>query len=157
MLILILPSFFKFSIFPSVSLNNTYRQFFIKVFSETTWFRIMKSLTLFCLFSESVTTSDGYRRGYVSFAHFLLYLWFANNKRKVQTFASCDWQLFKMVRMFPLLTQEASEVAAVLFLEIISRHGSQRCLFSNRGRNFMSNLVKAMVKLFEIKRSYTSS
>ena len=26
------------------------------------------------LFSESVTTSDGYRRGYVSFAHFLLYL-----------------------------------------------------------------------------------
>ena len=32
----------------------------------------MKSLAI-CLFSESVTTSDGYRRGYVSFAHFLLY------------------------------------------------------------------------------------
>ena len=27
----------------------------------------------FLLFSESVTTSDGYSRGYVSFAHFLLY------------------------------------------------------------------------------------
>ena len=26
------------------------------------------------IFSESVTTSDGYFRGYVSFAHFLLYL-----------------------------------------------------------------------------------
>ena len=30
--------------------------------------------TLF-IFSESVTTSDGYRRGYVSFAHFLLYIY----------------------------------------------------------------------------------
>ena len=27
----------------------------------------------FVFFSESVTTSNGYRRGYVSFAHFLLY------------------------------------------------------------------------------------
>ena len=33
----------------------------------------MKSLTI-CRFSESVTTSDGYCWGYVSFAHFLLYL-----------------------------------------------------------------------------------
>ena len=37
----------------------------------------MKSLTI-CHFSESVTTSDGYCRGYVSFAHFLLY--FVNYK-----------------------------------------------------------------------------
>ena len=27
----------------------------------------------FCLFSESATTSDGYCRGYVSYAYFLLY------------------------------------------------------------------------------------
>ena len=71
-LIFILPSFFKFSIFPSVILIWHIWTFFIKVFSETTWFRIMKSLTILS-FSESVTTSDGYRRGYVSFAHFLLY------------------------------------------------------------------------------------
>ena len=46
----------------------------------------MKSLTI-CLFSESVTTSDGYRRGYVSFAHFLLYLGLGprQNSRKCQT------------------------------------------------------------------------
>ena len=30
--------------------------------------------------SESVTTSDGYRRGYVSFAHSLLYFFFLSNK-----------------------------------------------------------------------------
>ena len=45
-LILILPSFFKFSIFPSVTLILHIWTFFIKVFSETTWFRIMKSLTI---------------------------------------------------------------------------------------------------------------
>ena len=32
-------------------------------------------LTLFFIFSESVTTSDGYRRGYASCAHFLLYFY----------------------------------------------------------------------------------
>ena len=31
------------------------------------------------VFSESVTTSDGYRRGYVSFAHFLFSLYDNNN------------------------------------------------------------------------------
>ena len=46
MKILILPSFFKFSIFLSVT-PNTYGHFFIKVFSETTWLRIMKYLTIF--------------------------------------------------------------------------------------------------------------
>ena len=45
-LIHILPSFFKFSIFPSVILIWHIWIFFIKVFSETTWFRIMKSLTI---------------------------------------------------------------------------------------------------------------
>ena len=74
-------------------------KFFVKDFSATTWVRILKFGTkldsdkLYCvtkeqphiayqslyffsfsLFSESVTTSDGYRRGYVSYAHFLLYL-----------------------------------------------------------------------------------
>ena len=62
-LILILPSFFKFSIFPTVTFK-----FSQKLLDLGLW-----NLWQFCLFSESVTTSDGYRRGYVSFAHFLLY------------------------------------------------------------------------------------
>ena len=36
-----------------------------------------------CLFSESVTTSDGYRRGYMSFAHFLLYFVHHPYRRKL--------------------------------------------------------------------------
>ena len=63
----------------------------------------------------------------------------------------------KWCECFPLRTQEATEVAAVLFREIISRYGSPRSLVSDRGRNFMSNLVKALAELFEIRRTYTSA
>ena len=63
----------------------------------------------------------------------------------------------KWCECFPLRTQEATEVAAVLFREIISRYGSPRSLVSDCGRNFMSNLVKALAELFEIKRTYTSA
>ena len=90
MLILNLLSFFKFLIFPYVTLIEHIWTFFIKVFSETTWFRIMKSLTIL-IFSESVTTSDGYRRGYMSFAHFLLYLMFALDKIWAVTYKNTIW------------------------------------------------------------------
>ena len=63
----------------------------------------------------------------------------------------------KWCECFPLRTQEATEVAAVLFREIISRYGSPRVLVSDRGKNFMSNLVKALSELFEIKRTLTSA
>ena len=62
----------------------------------------------------------------------------------------------KWVELFPLRTQEATEVASVLFTEIISRYGAPRAILSDRGRNFMSKLVKALSELFEIKRHYTS-
>ena len=65
-LILILPSFLKLSIFPSQKLLHL-----------GLW-----NLWQFCFFAESVTSSDGYRRGYVSFAHFLLYLILLNLLRK---------------------------------------------------------------------------
>ena len=38
----------------------------------------------------------------------------------------------KWVELFPLRTQEASEVAAVLFTEIISRYGAPRSILSDR-------------------------
>ena len=63
----------------------------------------------------------------------------------------------KWCECFPLRTQEATEIAAVLFREIISLYGAPRVLISDRGRNFMSNLVKALAELVEIKRSYTSA
>ena len=71
-LILIFPSFFKSSIFP---LYNTYGHFSSK-FSQKLLDLELWNLWQFCLFSESVTTSDGYRRGYVNFAHlFFVYLY----------------------------------------------------------------------------------
>lgn len=63
----------------------------------------------------------------------------------------------KYCEAFPLRTQEATEVASVLFREIICRYGAPRVLVSDRGRNFMSNLIKALAELFEIKRTYTSA
>ena len=63
----------------------------------------------------------------------------------------------KWCECFPLRTQEATEVAAVLFREIISRYGAPRCIISDRAQNFMSTLIKALAELLQIKRTYTSS
>lgn len=52
---------------------------------------------------------------------------------------------------------EAKEVAEVLFSEIFSRYGAPRTLVSDRGQNFMSKLVQALCKLFQVTRHYTSS
>ena len=63
----------------------------------------------------------------------------------------------KWCEAFPLRTQEASEVARVLYKEIITRYGAPRTLISDRGRNFVSNLVKALSEMFQITRHLTSS
>ncbi|KAK3105624.1 hypothetical protein FSP39_002098 [Pinctada imbricata] len=57
----------------------------------------------------------------------------------------------------PLKTQSATEVATALFANIISRYGAPSILFSDRGRNFMSNLIGALCEIFEISRHHTSS
>ena len=58
---------------------------------------------------------------------------------------------------FPLKSQEATEVARVLFHEVFSRWGAPRTLISDRGQNFMSKLVQALSELFDVRRHYTSS
>ena len=63
----------------------------------------------------------------------------------------------KWCECFPLKTQEAGEIAGILYKEIISRYGAPRILVSDRGRNFMSNLVKALSEMFQITRQMTSS
>ena len=62
----------------------------------------------------------------------------------------------KWVELFPLRTQEAQEVATVIFREIISRYGAMRSILSDRGRNFMSKLVQALAEMFDIKQHFTS-
>ena len=57
----------------------------------------------------------------------------------------------------PLKTQNATEVATALFKNVISRFGAPSVLFSDRGRNFMSNLIGALCKILEISRHHTSS
>ena len=57
----------------------------------------------------------------------------------------------------PLRTQEATEVAAVLYREVITRYGAPRTLVSDRGQTFMSKLTAAMCELFQITRHYCSS
>ena len=63
----------------------------------------------------------------------------------------------KWTECFPLKTQEASEIADILYNEFITRYGAPRSIVSDRGRNFMSKLVSALCELFEIKRFHTSS
>jgi hypothetical protein len=63
----------------------------------------------------------------------------------------------KWPECFPLKTQEASEVARVLFREIFARYGAPKTLISDRGRNFMSQLVNALCEIFKVKHHYTSA
>jgi transposase InsO family protein len=63
----------------------------------------------------------------------------------------------KWTEAFPLKTQEATEIADILFREIICRYGAPDTIVSDRGRNFMSKLVSALCELFSITRHHTSS
>ena len=56
-----------------------------------------------------------------------------------------------------LRSQEATEVAAVLYREVITRYGAPRTLISDRGQTFMSKLTAAMCELFQITRHYVSA
>lgn len=65
--------------------------------------------------------------------------------------------LTRWMEAIPLKTQEANEVAQVIYRELISRYGAPRVLVSDRGRNFLSKVVKALSSLFEIKRHHTTA
>ena len=63
----------------------------------------------------------------------------------------------KLYESFAMKTQEATEVASILYNEIFTSFGSPRTIVSDRARNFMSKLVKALCELFEVTKHYTSS
>lgn len=54
-------------------------------------------------------------------------------------------------------TQEATEVASILYNEIFTCYGAPRMIVSDRARNFMSKLVTALCEMFRVTRHYTSS
>ena len=57
----------------------------------------------------------------------------------------------------PTKTQEATEVADTIYANIICRYGAPRKLVSDRGKNFLSKVIKNLSELFNIKRHHTSS
>ena len=63
----------------------------------------------------------------------------------------------KWMEAHPLRSQEATEVAAVLYREVITRYGAPRTLISDQGQTFMSKLTAAMCELFQITRHYVSA
>ncbi|CAC5403245.1 unnamed protein product [Mytilus coruscus] len=63
----------------------------------------------------------------------------------------------KWVEAFAMKTQEASEVAKVLFKEVFSRFGAARFFVSDRGKSFMNNLVLSLCEILDVTRYHTSS
>lgn len=57
----------------------------------------------------------------------------------------------------PMRTQEATEVAYLLYKEIFTRYGAPRTLVSDRGQHFMSKVVQLLCKIFQVTRHVTSS
>lgn len=55
-----------------------------------------------------------------------------------------------------LKNQKATTIAEKLYSEIITRYGPMKKLLSDRGKNFMSNVVAELSRLFGIKRIHTS-
>jgi len=58
---------------------------------------------------------------------------------------------------YPIKDQKADTIAEILYREIICRHGAMESLLSDRGTSFLSDVIKSLCKLFEIKRLHTSS
>jgi hypothetical protein len=57
----------------------------------------------------------------------------------------------------PLQSQDAANVAKVLYNEIFTRYGLPSSILSDRGQNFMSKLVSSLCAIFEVTRLRTSS
>ena len=57
---------------------------------------------------------------------------------------------------FPTVSQDAVTVANILYKEIFTRFGAPRSLVSDRGRQFMSHLVKALCTMFQVQKVNTS-
>ena len=63
----------------------------------------------------------------------------------------------KWPEAFPLKSQEATEIADVLYRDIFTRYGAPKTIISDRGKNFMSKLISALCEIFQVTRHHTSS
>jgi hypothetical protein len=58
----------------------------------------------------------------------------------------------KYVELVAIPDAKASTVARALLRRVILRHGSPQFLHSDRGTNYLSQLIKQVCKLFEIHK-----
>ena len=65
--------------------------------------------------------------------------------------------LTKWPEIFAVKNIDAVTIARLLTDEIIPRHGAPRTLLSDRGKNFLSNLVREVCHLYSIKKLNTSA
>ena len=63
----------------------------------------------------------------------------------------------RLVEAFATSDQKATTVAKILVNEIISRHGSPAEILSDKGKNFLSEVVKETCEYFDIKKINTTS
>ena len=64
--------------------------------------------------------------------------------------------LTKWVEAFPTSDQQASTIAGLLVKHIICRHGIPEELLSDRGSNFLSDLILELCSLLGIRKLNTS-
>ena len=62
----------------------------------------------------------------------------------------------RLVECFAVPNIEARTIADLLVKEIMSRHGAPRVLFSDRGSNFLSSLVKEVCFLMNTNKTFTT-
>ena len=67
----------------------------------------------------------------------------------------CD-SMSRRPEAFPLKTQEASEIADIIYREILCRYGAMQTLVSDNGKNLISRVVLCLSKMFGVKRSLTN-
>ncbi|CAC5405552.1 unnamed protein product [Mytilus coruscus] len=63
----------------------------------------------------------------------------------------------KYVEFIPLSDIRASTVAKAFIENVLCRHGSPSFLHSDRGSNYLSNIVRETCKLFEITKTHTTN
>jgi hypothetical protein len=68
----------------------------------------------------------------------------------------CVDYLTKWPECFPLPDQKADTIAQTLVEEVIARHGAPRRILTDRGANFMSEVIAEVTKIFNIHKISTS-
>lgn len=69
---------------------------------------------------------------------------------------TCIDHFTKWPEAIPLRDQEASTIAWALVNKVFSKHGVYKVVLSDRGRNFMSEIIREICALLGVKKVFTS-